>query len=92
MALAWAYASGDGPEPYELEMLRAVDRFGGQAVFGRVLGRGEMLRMSVAEAIVRGRQSMMASSSWAEWTKDNPGLAQLLDDARTAAKGLTDGE
>lgn len=70
-------------------MLAAVDRFGAQAVFGRVIGAGEIRRMNTAEAIVRAYRDRERAENWAEWARDNREQAALL--AR-AAKAADDGE
>ena len=55
-ALAWA--RGELSElPEDIEAGRLIERFGVQAVYGRLLGYGEMRRISIAESIARDYQS-----------------------------------
>ena len=81
MALAYAYAEGDGPEPDELIAGRLVDRFGAAAVYGRPLGYGELKRMLTAENIVNAYRARDASANWAQWATENPELNRLLNEA-----------
>lgn len=80
MAAAYAYADG-GPISAEIRLLRNVDRFGAQAVFGRTLGAKEIRQMLTAEAIVQAYHERAASENWAAWEQDNPGRAALLHKA-----------
>lgn len=91
MARAYLFADGDGPEPRELDALRAIRVFGAEAVWGRPLGVGEIKRMTVAESIVRahvGRATHKAG--WAAWAAANPGQNALLNAAMKMA-GVDDG-
>jgi hypothetical protein len=81
MARAYAYAEGDGPEPWELTQLRAIDRFGAQAVMGRCLSVGEIRRMTVAQSIVGAYQARAKAENWADWARRNPDLSSLLNAA-----------
>jgi len=84
--MAAAYACADGGQmPAELRLLREIDRFGAQAVFGRPLGAGEMRRMMIAETIVNLYHARAAAENWAAWETANPGLAALLNAALKAA-------
>ena len=84
MAAAYAYADG-GQMPAEIRLLREVDRFGAQAVFGRTLGAKEIRRMMIAENIVNAYRARAASENWAAWETDNPQVAALLNAAMKAA-------
>ena len=87
MARAYAYAEGDGPEPWELRQLRAIDRFGAQSVAGRPLSVGEIQRMTVVQDIVRAYQLRAKADSWADWASKNPALSGLLNRAMLLAEG-----
>jgi hypothetical protein len=87
MARAYLYAEGDGPEPTELDALRAIRVFGAEAVWGRPIGVGEMKRMMVAESIVRAHVSRAThKEGWAAWAAANPGLNALLNAAMFEAE------
>ena len=75
-----------------MQALWAIDRFGVPGVYGRLLGVGEIRRMTRAELIVHASQAQTQNANWAEWHRDNPGLVAMLDDARAAAitEGLVD--
>jgi hypothetical protein len=92
MALAYLFADGDGPEPRELDALRAIRTFGAQAVWGRPVGVGEIRRMTFAERIVGAYRSRdKHPDGWAAWAAANPILNRLLNAAMLAA-GVDDGE
>jgi hypothetical protein len=59
-------------------MLRYVDRFGAQAVFGRTPGAGELKSMIIAENIVNAYNSRANAGNWAEWAGENPDLNAWL--------------
>lgn len=84
MAAAYAYADG-GPMPTEIRLLRAVDRFGAQAVFGRTLGATEIRQMMVAENIINCFRARATSENWVAWEKENPEKVALLNAAMKAA-------
>lgn len=91
MARAYLYAEGDGPEPVELDALRAIQVFGAEAVWGRPIGVGEMKRMMVAESIVRAHIGRAKhKEGWAAWAAANPDLNALLIAAMKMA-GVEDG-
>ena len=85
MAVVYAYADGGHPAPPELRLLREIDRFGAQAVFGRPLAAREMRQMMVAEGIVHAYRARAAAENWAAWETANPELAALLNAALKAA-------
>lgn len=92
MARAYRHAAEqDGPALPELEALRMIDRFGAQAVFGRILSVREMRMMSLAERIVRAYHDRDAyrdadkNKNWAEWAAKNPTEFRLLNVAMRAA-------
>ena len=83
MAAAYAYACGDGPMPRELQRLNAIDRFGVQAVTGKlILGSKEMRMMSIAENITRWYEERSRKEQWAV---DNPKEAAALTVAHRLA-------
>jgi hypothetical protein len=91
MARAYLYAEGDGPEPRELDALRAIQAFGAEAVWGRPIGVGEMRRMLVADSIVRAHIGRAThKEGWAAWAADNPEQNALLNTAMKMA-GAEDG-
>ena len=67
--------------PTEIEMLRACERFGAWAVFGRPLGVGEVRNMTAAQYIVDAYRAREASKDWAGWASSNPQANRLLDAA-----------
>jgi hypothetical protein len=86
MARAYLYADGDGPEPKELDALRAIEVFGAEAVWGRPIGVGEMRRMMVADAIVRAHHGRAThKEGWAAWAAANPEQNALLNAAMRLA-------
>jgi len=85
MAAAYAYADGGHPAPPELRLLREIDRFGAQAVFGRPLAAREMRQMMVAEGIVHAYRARAAAENWAAWEMASPELAALLNAALKTA-------
>ena len=82
IADAYRYAIGEeNAESPELELLRAVDRFGAQAIFGRPLKRSEASEMIFAETIVRGYREMKAAENMNDWIKTHKAEWKLLDHA-----------
>ena len=65
-----------------MEKLHRIERFGFEAVTGRkVFYFGEIRRLIHAENIVNAFRSSKQSTNWAEWSKTNPQLAELLAEA-----------
>lgn len=62
-------------------MVDSIDRFGAQSILGRVLYRGEVRAMVVADNIRRAFQAREASGDWAKWAEQNPGMNDLLNEA-----------
>lgn len=57
-----------------------VERYGAQAVFGRMLGVGEMRRMAAADKVYRAYMARKQSGdNWVQWSTDNPDGAKLLE-------------
>ena len=64
--------------PRELVLLRYVDRFGADAVFGRTPGAGELRSMVISENVVNAYNSRAKAEDWAKWADENPELSKLL--------------
>ena len=62
----------------ELTLLRLVDRFGAQAILGRMLYAKEIIRMSAAENVYKAKTANDKSENWAEWARENKHAAELL--------------
>lgn len=91
MAAAYRYADGDGQKPGELILADYVDRFGAQAVLGRLMTANELRRIVVVENIVHAYRRRQASDNWPEWEKNYPGEAALLNAAMLLAEGGENG-
>ena len=92
MSSAYAYAEGDGPIPDELVLARTVDRYGAQAVFGRILSFHEIRMMTLADNVVTAHQERRKSDNWAAWAEANHSKAELLGIAGRLYEGLDDAE
>ena len=72
--------------------MNAVDRFGAQAVFGRVLGVVEMRRMAMARQIcdfyyARDRyRDGDGKKNWVEWSDQNSEASEILMKAELESK------
>ena len=88
MTAAYIYADG-GPQSSEIRLLSQIDRFGVQAVLGRMLWAKEIIRLRTAENIVRLYHERLNASSWAEWASANTNESALLN---YCAKLVNDGE
>jgi hypothetical protein len=86
IATAYRVADGCNCHSRELDLLAAIDRFGGQAVMGRPLGAGEIKRMIVAEQVVEAYRGRERADNWAAWADANPYYAALLARAAKAAE------
>ena len=78
MPSAHKFAEGDGPIPREVKLLSQINRFGGQAIYGRAIGAGELKGMLLAEMVVNAYQAREKSGEWAKWAGENPDLNRLL--------------
>jgi hypothetical protein len=87
IAEAYAYADGGGGMPKELILAHRIDRFGTQAVLGRMLNYSEIKRIEMAEYVVNAYMSRKASNNYAEWVGSNQRAAELL----AYAEGLNNG-
>lgn len=76
--MAYAYAEGVGEIPRELQLLGYADRFGVEAVYGRMPGAGELRAMVLAENVVTAYHSRQKSENWAKWAQENPDMNRLL--------------
>ena len=69
-----------------------VDKFGAQAVFGRVLGVSEMRRMSLAQRVQQAYHARQAYkdaegvNNWASWAERNPEMNDLINSAMSEAE------
>jgi hypothetical protein len=67
--------------PAELQLLHYIERFGVQAVTGRlVLGAGELRRMTAAENIVRWYRERARAENWAAWAAEHTWESRILND------------
>ena len=71
-----------------MRLARYIDRFGAQAVLGRVMGAGEIRRIEMAERVIQIYQSRKQAENWKEWVHSHPKEAELL----AYAEGLTHGK
>jgi len=81
MVASYAYAEEGGQMPDELILARTVDRYGAQAVFGRILSFHEIRMMTLADNVVTAYKERARSENWKEWTENNPGKAHILNTA-----------
>jgi hypothetical protein len=81
MVAAYAHADAGDPIPDELILARAVEKYGAQAIFGRMLSFQEVRSMGLAENIVNAYGERKKSDNWAEWSENNPSKARLLNTA-----------
>lgn len=77
--------------PREYEIGRLIDRFGAGAVYGRLLGVGEMRRIMRVEAIIdayRSRATWRDEGgvlSMADWAQKHAASSRMLNEAMKAA-------
>lgn len=62
----------------EVEALELIDRFGAQAIYGRVLGVSELRAMYHAERIVNAYRARARAESRVDWNEAHPASAKLL--------------
>ena len=97
MAAAYLYAEGSGPCPKEIEIGMYIETFGAAAVLGRVMGAGELRRITAARNVVRAYLSRKyyrdrdGNENWVEWTREHPDLARILDAAEQVVEELDNG-
>lgn len=80
--------------PAGIEAGRLIDRFGAQAVYGRVLTVREMRAILTEESVERAYRGEQAAERTEEgppgWARKNPALAALLARALKAHHGIQD--
>ena len=81
MVSAYAYADGGDQIPDELVLARSVERYGAQAVFGRILSFHELRMMTLSDNVVNAYNERQRSDNWAQWAEANHGKARLLAEA-----------
>ena len=91
MSSAYAFAEGDGTIPDELVLVRSVNKYGVEAVFGRTLSFHEIRMMTLTENIVNAHDERKRSENWAQWAEVNHGKAELLGVAGRLYEELDNG-
>jgi len=84
MAASYRYAEGgkSSSPPREYQIIKAIDRFGVMAVYGRpVLSVGEIRRLALAENIIAWHGERAASKDWPKWGRENKQKARTLHQA-----------
>lgn len=84
MATSYRYAEGgkSSSPPREYQLIKAIDRFGVLAVFGRpVLSAGEIRRLALVENIIAWHGEREASKDWPKWGRENKYKARTLHQA-----------
>jgi hypothetical protein len=82
MAIALEYAEdpSNGRMPKDYRMFKYIQQFGVEAVMGRPwLGAKEINRMLITANIIQAYKSREGSDNWAEWSRKNPELSNLLN-------------
>ena len=79
IAEAYAYADGGGDQPKEITLGRYINRFGVEAVYGRVMSAKEIRQITLSERVISAYFERKASNDWASWAKENPGANSLLE-------------
>ena len=79
IADAYRYADSGGDLPKEVLLAGYIDRFGVSAVYGRVLGAGEIRRITASENVIKAYRGRAKSDNWADWAKQNPELNRILE-------------
>lgn len=89
MAGLWNYVTdpGQAEQPDELKLYNAVQTYGAQAVFGRVLSGGEVKRMNFSRLFLDNYAQMKKSTNYAEWVASNPAWAKVFGVAAELAGG-----
>ena len=77
MAAAYAFAEG-GPITDEIALIRSLDRFGVQAIYGRPLSFHEIRMLVMAENVTMAYIDRMKSENWVYWAENNPDKSALL--------------
>lgn len=71
----------------ELILIANMNRYGVDAVIGRPLGHHEIICMNTAETIISAYKERFGAKDWVEWGQNNPGKAQILNEAMRLAHG-----
>ncbi len=77
--------------PREYEIGRLIDRFGAGAVYGRLLGVGEMRRIMRVEAVIDAYRSRATwrdeggALSMSDWALKHAASSRMLNEAMKAA-------
>lgn len=77
MGDAYAHALGITQSP-ELSLIRAIDRFGAQAILGRLMYHGEIRDLQIAEQIVAFQRERAKEQNQVAWEIQYPEKARLL--------------
>ena len=81
------YTRGKGDPPPELELITAIDRFGAQAVYGRLLSRGEALRLIYLEQVVQAVRVFDKTQDMGALMTTHPEIVRLARDSIRIADG-----
>lgn len=84
MAASYRYAEGgkSSSPPREIQLIRAIDRFGVMAVYGRpVLSVGEIRRLALCENIIAWHAERAGQKDWSKWGRENKHKARTLTQA-----------
>lgn len=85
MSSAYQYAEG-GAVTDELILCWAVEKYGAQSVYGRMLSFHEIRMMDLADNIVRAYNERKRSDNWAAWAENNHIKARILNIAGRLAQ------
>ena len=91
MVASYAYAEEGDQMPDELILARTVDKYGAQAVFGRILSFHEIRMMTLSDNVVTAYMERARSENWAQWAEANPGRARLLNTAGILYEEINNG-
>ena len=70
----------------ELSLLVNINKYGVDAVMGRVLGHNEILCMNTAENIISAYNERSKAEDWVKWAEES-GSSHLLNEAMRLAYG-----
>jgi hypothetical protein len=88
MAQSYAYAAGRGLEPIEHRIIRAINKYGAEVVYGRPMGAFEIRILEIVQNIVNGKLSMDSAENLVEWKTKNEYITNLVSIARREALTL----
>jgi hypothetical protein len=78
--------------PREIELGQYLEAYGAQAVMGRVMGAGELRRITVARNVINayrsreGYRDAEGNVNWAAWAESHKELARILNMAAQTAE------